>query len=163
MSGERYRFTWASSFAMLWDIDLIFGMWVYNDKLQIKFTFCSGPMILWPLDFEIWPNIQLSPLFSSPDPKGHVSYCHHWASVVCRPSSVVRPLTFHILINSSKATGPIWTKLWWNGPWMAPFQNCVRWSRLPTKMAAKLKIKKRGDEILIVHCCFSISQNELKF
>jgi hypothetical protein len=40
--------------------------------------------------------------------------CHHWASVV-------RPLTFHILINSSEATGPIWTKLWWNGPWMAPF------------------------------------------
>jgi hypothetical protein len=23
-----------------------------------------------------------------------------------------------------------------------------------------LKIEKRGDEILIVHCCFSISQNE---
>ena len=46
--------------------------------------------------------------------------------------------------------------------WMAPFQNCVRRSRLPTKMAAKLKIEKRGDEILIV-CCFSVSQNELKF
>ena len=28
------------------------------------------------------------------------------------------------------------------------FQNCVRWSRLPTKMAAKLKIEKRGDEII---------------
>jgi hypothetical protein len=27
-------------------------------------------------------------------------------------------------------------------------------------MAAKLKIEKRGDEILIVHCCFSISQNK---
>jgi hypothetical protein len=26
-------------------------------------------------------------------------------------------------------------------------------------MAAKLKIEKRGDEILIVHCCFSVSQN----
>ena len=33
----------------------------------------------------------------------------------------------------------------------------------PTKMAAKLKIEKRGNEILIVHWCFSISQNELKF
>jgi hypothetical protein len=31
------------------------------------------------------------------------------------------------------------------------------------KMAAKLKMEKRGDEILIVHCCFSVSQNELKF
>jgi hypothetical protein len=28
-------------------------------------------------------------------------------------------------------------------------------------MAAKLKIEKRGYEILIVNCCFSISQNEL--
>ena len=74
-----------------------------------------------------------------------------------------RPSTFHILIFSPETTGPIATKLWWNGPWMASFQNYVRWSRLPTKMAAKLKIEKRGDEILIVHCCFSVSQNELKF
>jgi hypothetical protein len=51
-------------------------------------------------------------------------------------------------------------KLWWNGPWMAPFQICV-WP--PTKMATKLKIEKRGDAILIVHCCFSICQNELKY
>jgi hypothetical protein len=29
--------------------------------------------------------------------------------------------------------------------------------------ATKLKIEKRGDEILIVHCFFSVSQNELKF
>ena len=99
----------------------------------------------------------------------HLTQRVMWAIVTTeRPSSVVRrpsvrPLTFHILINSSEATGPIWTKLWWNGPWMASFQNCVWWSRLPTKMAAKLKIEKRGDEILIVHCCFSISQNELKF
>jgi hypothetical protein len=25
-----------------------------------------------------------------------------------------------------ETTGPIATKLWWNGPWMALFQNCVR-------------------------------------
>ena len=32
---------------------------------------------------------------------------------------------------------------------MAPFQKCVRWSRLPTKVAAKLKIdKKRGMKFL---------------
>jgi hypothetical protein len=69
--------------------------------------------------------------------------------------------TFHILIFSSETIGKIPTKLWWNGSLMAPFKICVRWSRLPTEMAAKLKIEKRGDEILIVHCCFSISQNEL--
>jgi hypothetical protein len=39
---------------------------------------------------------------------------------------------------------PIVTKLWWNGPWMSPFQKCVLWSRLPTKMSAKLKIEKGG-------------------
>ena len=87
-----------------------------------------------------------------------------WAiAITFRPSSVVRSSTFHILIFSSETTGQIATKLWWNGPWMASFQICVRWSRLPTKMAAKLKIAKRGDDILIVHCCFSISQNEIKY
>jgi hypothetical protein len=30
---------------MLGDIDLIFGMWVYNDKLQIKRTFRSSSLI----------------------------------------------------------------------------------------------------------------------
>ena len=35
-------------------------------------------------------------IFSSPDPKGHVSYSHHLASVVVvrRPSSVVRRKLF---------------------------------------------------------------------
>ena len=46
----------------------------------------------------------LSFLFSSPDPKSHVRYCHHLASVV-------RPLTFLILIYSSETTGPNGTKL----------------------------------------------------
>jgi hypothetical protein len=59
----------------------------------------------------------------------------------------------HYIFNSSHLgtfwlkIEPIATKLWWNDPWMVPFQNCVRCSRLPTKMAAKLKIEKRGDEI----------------
>jgi hypothetical protein len=26
---------------MIWDIDLIFGMWVYSDELPIKFEFRS--------------------------------------------------------------------------------------------------------------------------
>jgi hypothetical protein len=33
----------------------------------------------------------------------------------------------------------------------------------PCQVWFKLKIEKRRDEILIVHCCFSNSQNELKF
>jgi hypothetical protein len=49
---------------------------------------------------------------------------------------------------SSETTEPISTKLCWNDSWMSPFQNCVRWSRLLTKMAAKLKIEKKGMKFL---------------
>ena len=96
---------------------------IYHLRLRVECTLFSSPGL----------NELLSSLFVR---------CP--SSVVCRPSSVVRRSTFHILIFSSETTGPIATKLWWNGPWMAPFQNCVRWSRLPTKMAAKLKIEKWG-------------------
>ena len=73
-----------------------------------------------------------------------LAHLARWAIGIPFLSFVVRPSTFHILMFSSETTGPIATKLWWNGPWMDPFQNCVRWSRLPTKMAAKLKIEKGG-------------------
>ena len=59
--------------------------------------------------------------------------CHHF-------SSVVRPSTFHILIFSSETTGPIATKLWWNGPWVVPFQSCVRHFIPPTKMATTAEL-----------------------
>ena len=40
---------------MLGDIDLVFGIWVYNDELQIKFTFCSGPKIFGRvMALELW-------------------------------------------------------------------------------------------------------------
>ena len=72
------------------------------------------------------------------------------SSVVCRLSSV-NISHFNLLLRNH---------------WANCNQTLVEWSLdipLPTKIAAKLKIEKRGDEILIVHCCFSISQNELKF
>jgi hypothetical protein len=31
---------------MIWDIDLIIGVWVYSDELPIKFEFRFGWMIL---------------------------------------------------------------------------------------------------------------------
>ena len=54
-------------FALLGDIDLIFGIWVYSDELQIKFTFCSGSMIFgsWILNF--------CQIFS----------CHHFVHYAC--------------------------------------------------------------------------------
>jgi hypothetical protein len=54
-------------FAMLWDIDLIFGMWVYSDKLQIEFTFRSGPMI--------FGQVMALGLF------GQIFSCHHFFSL----------------------------------------------------------------------------------
>jgi hypothetical protein len=48
---------------MLGGIDLICGIWVYNDELQIKFTFFSRFNDFCPLDFEIWPTIYLSPFY----------------------------------------------------------------------------------------------------
>jgi hypothetical protein len=49
-------------------------------------------------------NNQFKSEYYGLNPKGHVRYCHHLASVV-------RPLTFHILIYSSETTGPNETKL----------------------------------------------------
>ena len=47
-----------------------------------------------------------------------LSFLAHLAFRPCEllSSLVVRPSTFHILIFSSETTGPIATKLWWNGP-----------------------------------------------
>jgi hypothetical protein len=96
--------------------------------------------------------MQLVSFFSSPDPKGHASYCHHWASVV-RPS-----------VNFSHFNQLLWSH------WDNLNQTLVQWSLdgpLPkfcpvittsNQDGHQAKIEKRGDEILIVHCCFSKSK-----
>ena len=65
-------------------------------------------------------------------------------------------------------------QLLWNH-WANLNQTLVEWSldgplpklcpMIPTSNqdGCQTKNRKKGDEILIVHCCFSISQNELKF
>ena len=42
-------------FHYAWRYWFDFGVWVYNDELQIKFTFCSGPMIFgWVMALGLW-------------------------------------------------------------------------------------------------------------
>jgi hypothetical protein len=47
-------------FYLLWDIDLIFGMWLYLDELQFKFEFRSGRMIFgWVMALELVFFVQM--------------------------------------------------------------------------------------------------------
>jgi hypothetical protein len=50
---------------LLWDIDLLFGLWLYLDELQFKFEFRSGWMIFgWVMALElVCSNFKLSRLF----------------------------------------------------------------------------------------------------
>ena len=99
----------------------------------------------------------------------YILFLAHLAFRPCEllPSLFVRPSTFHILIFSSETSGPIATKLWWNGPWGAPLENCVRWSRFPTKMFAKLKIEKGGmkfkKNLLLWNYWVNLNQTLLKW
>ena len=65
-----------------------------TNRLEI-FTQCQGPLKAGQVWFE------LLTFFSSPDPKGHVSFCHHFASVVVGVVVVVRVCKLFILSSSS--------------------------------------------------------------
>jgi hypothetical protein len=54
----------------------------------------------------------------------------------------------HLKIISSETAGPIGPKLWWNGPQMVLFENCVRRPQPPTKIAAITKNRKFGKKSL---------------
>jgi hypothetical protein len=59
------------------------------------------------------------------------------------------------------------SKFWyWSGKILGPLED-KKLSRAPcivfNQDGRQAKNRKKGDEILIVHCCSSISQNELKF
>jgi len=73
-------------------------------------------------------KLELPLIFSSPDPKGQVSYCYHWAS------GVRLSLAFCILINPSK-TNLNQTLVEWS------FQNCVRQSPCQPSWLPLLKIE----------------------
>ena len=136
----------------MWAIAITFSPSVnishFNIFLRNHWANCNQTLVEWSLDGHL---PKLCPVIPTSNQDG------------CQAKNRKKGGWKFLNVFSSETTEPISTKLCWNDSWMIPFQNCVRWSRLPTKMAAKLKIEKRGYEILIVHCCFSVSQNELKY
>ena len=97
-----------------------------------------------------------SSFFSSPDPKGHVRYCQTklGSKHLCKVLYKVSPFSPFGLqtwpprlilfsdwlmlkkIFSSETAWPNGAKLGIDGPWVCPFQNCVRQPHPPFKMAA---------------------------
>ena len=96
--------------------------------------------------------------------KGHVSFCHHLASVVRRrPSVVVRPsyvVNFNLLLRNHWANCNQTLVEWYL---YGPLPKLCPLISTSNQDGRQAKNRKKGDEILIFHCCYSISQNELKF
>ena len=87
----------------------------------------------WPLKDKLWWNGPLVISFQNYGPQ--FRHPNNMAAVTKNKKGVGEIL----LIFISETTGPIGNKLCLDSPWMIPFQNCVRQSRLPTNTVAKDK------------------------
>jgi hypothetical protein len=132
----------------------------FNLKYSLHLYIPQKPFLhRFPMDQHVvWPEVEVHLTNYMFGPLGHVSYCHHFSSVVCHPS--VNISHFNLLLRNH---------------WANCNQTLAEWSldgplpklcpEIPTSNqdGRQAQNRKRRDEILIVHCCFSVSQNELKF
>jgi hypothetical protein len=69
----------------------------------------------------------------------------------------------HLKSSPLKLTWPIRTRLCWNGPWVAPFQNHIRWPRLPTEICfSPLTLPGEFLNIFYMNYAFDLTQNIAK-
>ena len=125
---------------MLWHIDLKFCVSLYFYARKIKFECHQFP--------SLFAGVML--LFSSPEPKAQVSYCHSAPSVV-RPSvvrlSVRRPsVNFHIFNFFSRTAWWILMKLGRDEVLMVPYKCCCFSARSAQgRIQGGAKIGQRGS------------------
>jgi hypothetical protein len=109
-------------------------------------------------------------------------YVLHW---MCTYSLLLEMLLAHLAFRPCELLSSLFVRrpsvnishfnLLLRNHWTNCNQNLVEWSldgplsklcpviQTSNQDGRQAKNRKRGDAILIVHCCFSISQNELKF
>ena len=121
---------------MLWHIDLKFCVSLYFYARKIKFKCHQFP--------SLFAGVML--LFSSPEPKAQVSYCHSAPSVI-RPSVVCRPsVNFHIFIFFSRTAWWILMKLGRDEVLMVPYKCCCFSARSAQgRIQGGAKIGQRGS------------------
>ena len=146
--GERLQAPGSLWFHQIFKILILFVLYFKNYKRQVVSWNCKHVQhvkIYLPCNFEVNP----------------ITHFDRLCKLEKRRDEIKKK------IFSSETTGPIATKLLWNDPWMAPFQNCVRWSQLPTKLAAKLKIEKGGlklkKNLLLWNYWANLNQTLLKW
>jgi hypothetical protein len=81
-------------------------------KSSSLYFYSSNLGTFWLKIEQFWPFEEIRIVSDDPD---HQPRCPPLLKIVNSAKNQIK-------FSSSETTGPIATKFWWNGPWMAPFQ-----------------------------------------